>query len=132
MKYIIQSCCITLWHCLMTSLSYSADQDDILIGVLVPLFIIVTGAVVAALFLYIFHKRRPHTFTMFLSPANKEPVYEEPRIGNGIPTVELQREESIYSGTFAPSTIGEDKIGSGPYGTMVHLSEKPTDQEGFV
>ena len=47
--------------------------------------------------------------------------------------IELPRDGSFDSGVFAPSTIGEDKPnGTGPYGTIIHLNEKPTDQEGFV
>ena len=125
---------IACWH---SSFSFSHTASDytssILIGVLVAVVLtLIIGVAMAVLFLYIFHKRRPHTFTPFL--PKKEPVYEDPnRMENGVQLVsELQREESIYSGKFPPSTIGGDNNGMGPYEMDIHLNEKPTDELGSI
>ena len=88
------------------------------IAIVVPVvLIIVIGTSVSILFLYIVLKRPPHTFAQIFH-FHKEPVYEEPNgmvSGDGLVNrVQLQREESIYSSQFAPSSIGE-KNGVGPY-----------------
>ena len=125
---------VACWH---SSFSFSHTASDntsnILIGVLVAVVLtLIIGVAMAVLFLYIFHKRRPHSFTPFL--PKKEPVYEDPnRMENGVQLVsELQREESIYSGKFPPSTIGGDNNGMGPYEMDIHLNEKPTDELGSI
>lgn len=103
----------------------------------VVLLMILIGISVSVLFLYLFHKRRPHTFAQIFH-LPKEPVYEEPNgmvSGDGlvsrVSASHLQREESIYSSQFAPSSIGE-KNGMGPYEIDVHLHEKPTDELGSI
>jgi hypothetical protein len=106
----------------------------IVIVVVVVAVVVIVGVAFAALFLYIFCKRWPQTFALFV--PNKEPVYEDPnRMTDGVELVDqvqLQRQESLYSGQFPPSTIGGDKNGMGPYEMDIHLNEKPTDELGSI